>query len=120
MQVGELHGSRDGLLCGNQFRFALRRPRNSPAMHSNVSALQTSAWEPSPVLGEAAAGAACAEEGTAVAAGFLPEEEPVLEEGSAVGAVEGSAEGAAEGVGVGVISLPLPPPVSPGALAATA
>lgn len=53
-----MHGSRDGLLCGNQFRFALRRPRNSPAMHSSVSALQTSAWEPSPVLGEAAAGAA--------------------------------------------------------------
>ena len=27
-------------------------------MHSSVSALQASAWEPSPVLGEAAAGAA--------------------------------------------------------------
>ena len=27
-------------------------------MHSSVSALQTSVWEPSPVLGEAAAGAA--------------------------------------------------------------
>lgn len=42
----------------NQFRFALRRPRNSPAAHSSVSAPQTSAWVPSPVLGEAAAGAA--------------------------------------------------------------
>lgn len=29
-------------------------------MHSSVSALQTSVWEPSPVLGEAAAGAGAA------------------------------------------------------------
>lgn len=62
-----MHGSRDGLLCGNQFRFALRRPRNSPAMHSSVSALQTSAWEPSPVLGEAAAGDGAAADGDELA-----------------------------------------------------
>lgn len=52
-----------------------------------------------------------------MAEGFLPEEELGLAEGSA----EGLAEGVVEGVGAGVLSLPLlPPPGSPGALAATA
>ena len=64
-------GRRDGLPGWGQFRFALRRPRNSPAAHSSVSTLQTSAWEASPVLGEAAAGAAWAEAGTAVAEGAV-------------------------------------------------
>ncbi len=49
----------------------LAQARNSPAAHSSVSTLQTSAWEASPVLGEAAAGAAWAEAGTAVAEGAV-------------------------------------------------
>ena len=57
-----------------------------------------------------------------MAEGFLPEEELGLAEGSAEGLAEGAVEGvgAVDGVGAGVLSLPLPPPGSPGALAATA
>ena len=67
-------------------------------MHSSVSALQISVWEPSPCFGRGRRLVRLApRRETAVAVGFLPEEESVLEEGLAVGAVEGSAEGAAEG-----------------------
>lgn len=40
-------------------------------MHSSVSALQTSVWEPSPVLGEAAAGDGAAEGAAAAVADEL-------------------------------------------------
>lgn len=51
-------------------------------MHSSVSALQTSAWEPSPVLGEAAAGdgaAAVADELAGAGDGAAAYAEPLSE-----------------------------------------